>query len=334
MKIIRKKIAELSDSQIEKIDCFLTSHYCTVFHEPDFNKIVSDVFGTMFSYGLVYDDEGKLVALCPFHSMKDALLTRTYSNPALYDVRYGGWVYDENKISMLELLNKLTPFFGESLTYWSVPQIGSDAYQYIDKKTAFQTGIIDLSLSEDDILYKCVTRKRRETIRSSSRKGVVVEELRLTNIDVFIAQCDYLKTSVGLRAFPRDYFTKLLYKYHSKRKMAVFASGLGEHYLASGAIIGNKHLMHLWIAGKPKEIRTNVPRQDLLVWQAIKWAKEAGSRYFDLCVVESERLPNIAKFKLGFSKRTVPFYLHTRKSISYRLISRLQGCLASNSKRP
>ena len=85
-------------------------------------------------------------------------------------------------------------------------------------------------------------------------------------------------------------------------------------------------MMHLWVAGKPKEIFENVPRQDLLVWETIKWSKENGSKYFDLCVVESGRLPNIARFKLGFSKKIVPFYLYTKRNLAYRVISRLRRC--------
>jgi hypothetical protein len=326
MKIIRKKIQELPSFETAEIISFLDTNFSTVFHEPNFNKIVSEVFNTEFSYGLVYNSVRKLIALCPLHSIKDGSLMKTYSNPAIYDVRYGGWVYSRNEVSLLELIKHMKLSANEALTYWSVPQIDNNDYISIKNKKEFQTGIIDLTLSLDDILHKYISRKRRGAIRSASRKGVIVEKLNPQNLKIFIEQCNFLKSSVGLKPFPSDFFVKLFNHYYAKKKIAAFASKLDDNYLASGVIIGNKKMMHLWVAGKPKEIFENVPRQDLLVWETIKWSKENGSKYFDLCVVESGRLPNIARFKLGFSKKIVPFYLYTKRNLAYRVISRLRRC--------
>jgi hypothetical protein len=318
-----RKISELSSQQTEEIVCFLDSNHGTVFHEPDFNCIVSEVFKTQFSYQLVYNNDGELIALCPLHCVRDRCLSKTYSNPAIYGVPYGGWIYDRNAISLRKLIDQLNLSLNESLTYWSIPQIENNDYLPIENKIEFQTGIIDLTLSLDDILYKCVSRKKRETIRSASRKGVVVEQLSITNLDLFIEQCNFLKSSVGLRPFPNDYFAKLFECYYGQNKMAVFMSKLDNDYLASGMIIGNKNMTHLWIAGKPRKIPKGVPRQDLLIWEAVKWAKEKNCRYFDLCVVESKRLPDIARHKLGFSKSIVPFYLYTKRRFISIILSRI-----------
>lgn len=329
MDIVRKKIPELSSTEIGMINVLLERNFCTVFHEIDFNRIVSDVFGTEFSYNLAYDGAGRLIALCPLHSIRDGFLTKIYSNPASFDVRYGGWVFGKNEIALSDLMDRLDLSFNESLTYWSVPQVDSNDYSYLKNKTEFQTGVIDLSFSLDDILYKYVSRKRREAIRSASRKGVVVEKLDLDTLDIFIEQCNYLKTSIGGKSYPRDYFTRLYTTYSSKGQICVLASKIDNQYLASGMIIGNEKMMHLWIAGKPKETNLSVPRQDLLVWEAIKWSKGIGCKYFDLCVIEAVRLPSIAKFKFGFSKQIVPFYLYTRRNFWYRILSRSRQILGS-----
>lgn len=325
--VVRKKVRELSSTDITMINALLETNLCTVFHEINFNRIVSEVFGTEFSYNLAYNGDGRLIALCPLHSTRDGFLTKTYSNPASYDVRYGGWVFNKNEIALPDLMARLDLSFNESLTYWSVPQIESNDYRYLKNSKEFQTGIIDLSFSLDDILYKYVSRKRREAIRSASRKGVVVVHLDSSNLDIFIEQCSYLKTSIGGSSFPREYFVKLLEHYKNKNQICMLASKIENVYLATGVIIGNRKMTHLWIAGKPKEVSISVPRQDLLVWEAIKWSKGIGSRYFDLCVIESVRLPSIAKFKFGFSKQIVPFYLYSKRNFGYRILSRSQRIL-------
>jgi hypothetical protein len=329
MIIESKKLVDLTSSDIEEIQGFLKSNFCTVFHEPEFNRIVSTVFGTDFSYRLVYNSDRKIIALCPLHSVKEGLLSRTYSNPAIYDVRYGGWAYDRKKVSIAELMAQLRVTVWDSLVYWSVPQVNGDDYTFMTGKRRFETGIIDLSLSVDDILHKCISRKRRETIRSAMRKGVIVEKLNHSNLSTFVEQCSYLKESVGLKSLPSDFFISLFEQYAPHNKIAVFASVLNGEHLATGMVVGNRHMIHLWVAGKPKTISQNVPRQDLLVMETIKWAKETGSRYYDLCVLESERLPTIARFKLGFSKQIVPFYCITGKGFGHRIISRARKVLGA-----
>jgi len=200
---------------------------------------------------------------------------------------------------------------------------GND-YSAVDNKTEFGTPIIDLTLSLDEILHQCVGRKRRQSIRSAHRKGVTVEELNLDNLIIFIEQCSFLKESVGFKPFPAAYFTKLFEHYYAKRQIAAFASKFANDYLASGLIIGNKQMIHLWVAGKPRERNVNVPRQDLLVWETIKWAKQYAYRYYDLCYIDQEKQQDIARFKLGFSKKIVPFYLCTAKNLLYRVVSRFR----------
>jgi hypothetical protein len=306
------------------IDELLTANFCTIFHEIDFNRVLSEVFGTDFSYCLAYNDEGRLIAVCPLHSTRQGLVTRTYSNPAMYDAMYGGWVCNRNEISLVELIKQLHLSLNESLTYSSVPQVNCNDYDNIAEKRELQTCVIDLTMSLEEILNSCLARKTRETVRSASRKGVVIERLDTGTLNTFVEQCANLKSSVGLKPFPSNYFVSLFHHYHARNKIAAFVAKLDGDSLASGMVIGNTHVMHLWVAGKPKRIPKNVPRQDLLVWEAVKWAKEQGSRYFDLCVVDEEKLPRIAKFKLGFSRNIVPFYCINKKSLSSRVLARIE----------
>ena len=324
MRVVRKKLSDLSSDEIQQIEHFLENNYCTVFHEMKFNKIIEEIFKTEFSYYIAYSNDGRLIALCPSHSIKDGLLTMNYSNPAMYEVPYGGWVYDRNETSLLELMNQMKLPFNEALTYWSFPQIDSNNYIQVNKKIRFQTAIIDLTLSIDDIRYKYVSRNTRHNINRASRKGIEIEELNPNNFDIFTTLCNSLKDSVGLKTHPSDYYKKVFNYYYAKNSTSAFVSILNGKYISSIMTIGNKKMMHAWVAGRVKNLPKHLCQNHFLLWETIKWAKKSGSRYYDLCIVEPERLPNIANFKLGFSREMVPFYCITRRNLLYRLLSRVR----------
>ncbi len=326
MRIVRKRLCDLSSNDIEEIGSFLNSHLSTVFHEPDFNKIVEEAFNTEFSYYLAYNDKGELIALCPQHSIKNGILTRTYSNPAIYEVPYGGWIYDITKVSFPKLINQKRISFNESLTYWSIPQIVNDDYKELQQKRIFQTAIIDLNLSEDAIFDNCLSANKRSRIRRAMRKGVCVKMGGIEYFEEFYKTFIAMKGKTGLTKYPKEYYQKIIEHYSHTNKCKIFLSEIN-HTLLSGIVtIGNKYLIHYWLGGM-LDINKNLYQNDYIHWEAIKWAKESGSRYYDLCVVEPERLPNIARFKLGFSKRIVPFYCITKRKIGYRAISRIKRCL-------
>ena len=185
MNVIQTNLSELSAFEIEKILSFLESNFSTIFHEPHFNKVVSEVFGTEFSYKLAYNNDGRLTALCPLHSVKKGLLKMTYSNPAIYSVPYGGWVYDKNEVTIPELLQEMDLSYNESLAYQSIPQIERNDYTLIKNKREFQTGVIDLTLPLKDILQQYISKKRRQAITRSSSQGIWVETLVPSNLNIF-----------------------------------------------------------------------------------------------------------------------------------------------------
>jgi hypothetical protein len=327
MKTVRKRLSDIKGIESEAICSFLNSHFSTVFHEPAFNRIFSEVFGTEFSYYVAYDSEENMIGLCPVHSIRKGALRLLYSGLAQYDVPYGGWIYDGQAVHLGELLESMKFSFNEALAYWSIPQLQTGDYTSIVGKREFQTGIIDLAPPLEEILRNNIERQRRQDIRRAARKGVVVEELGGGTVSVFLEQCRHLKEFIGAAPFPDSFFAKLFDQYHDSGRIIALATKLNEQYLGSGVLIGNRHMTHLWIAGKPKDPSPNAPRQELLLWESIKWAKQAGSRYYDLCVVESERLPSIAQFKLSFSKNLVPFFHFTNRNLGYRIISRMQKWL-------
>lgn len=322
---IRKKLSYLSQSEIEEIKSFLDANFSTVFHEPDFNMIVEEVFNTEFSYNLLYNKKGRLIALCPLHSIKDRLLRMTYSNPAIYEVPYGGWVYDINEVSLLDLINQVKLSISEALSYTSSPLMGEEDYSHLEKKIRFQTAIIDLSMSESNIWQNSINSKKRNKIKKAQKNNILIEKFDYTGFDDYYQLMKETYQFAGLKTNPREYYIKILKTYFQNNKSIIFLAKKNSNLLSGNILLRNKHICHYWLSAR-KRGAENLGQGELLQWEAIKWAKKTGSGFYDLCVVEPERLPDIARFKLGFSKHIVPFYHITKRKLSYRIISMIQRC--------
>ena len=320
MRVVRKYISKIGDKERQEISDLIENNIGLIFHEIEFNQIVSDIFQTELSYYVAYSDLDKIVGCCPLHSIKNKLVKHTYSNPSIFEIPYGGWVFDKTHIQLGQLLEKTKPSLNESLFYWSTIQIENNDYKDIKFEKSnkynpreFLTAIIDLHQPEDDIINRSVSQNTRHNIKRASKKGVTVEEITPENYSVFINSVNSLREKLGLKKVKKDLYFELVKHYYKRNKIKILAAKYENEYLSAVMNIGNKNVTHAWIAGRASDIPNNLYQNELLWWESIKWAKKNGSRYYDLCVIEKERLPNIAQFKMGFSKNLVPFYYIIKK---------------------
>ena len=325
MRIFRKNISEIDENQRKDINQFIEENNGLIFYETKFNEIVSESFNTELSYLFAYKNGG-LVGICPIHTIKKGFLKLTYSNPAIFEVPYGGWVFDNKQVSIQHLLNQTKPSFNEHLTYWSNIQIKEDSNEYDNLNfSSHKTAVIDLSSDEDTIWKEIINSKRRNMIRKALKSEVKIRSYDAEGFESYYPLMADMHDKANLETKPVSYYKNLLYHYFAKKQAAIFLAGINSEAISGVILIGNKYIMHYW-QGASRRAAPNFGQNELLQWEAIKWAKHNGSKYYDLCVVEQERLPNIATFKLGFSKNIVPFYHLSRRPISFRIISRLQRC--------
>jgi hypothetical protein len=323
MKLMRKNLLELSSGQLREITSFLDSSFCTIFHEPDFNRVVSEIFDTKFSYGMVYDRDGRLTALCPYHSKRQGLSTMTFSNPAMYGLPYGGWVSKSKEVSVAELFERTRLSTTEALTYWSMPQIVGNDYEKVRNARNFQTAIIDLGKDVDFIWNNVINSKRRNMIRKARNNNVLIASVGHSGLKTYFQLTKATHWGVGYDSRMEEYYSRVLDIYIPKKQAIILLAKSNAITVSGIVLLKNRHICHYWIGASEKPV-SNLGQGELLQWEAIRWAKNSGSRYYDLCVIESERLPNIALFKLGFSRHIVPFYCITKRTIAFRILSRMQ----------
>jgi hypothetical protein len=321
LKIIRQNISQLSAKKKKQIDEFVEDNNGLIFHETKFNEIASQTFNTKLAYFLAYE-EMRLVGICPIHSIKKGILTITYSNNGSFEIPYGGWVFDAKCTSFQSLWNgtSMNPF--ESFIYSS--SFLDDIPEKIKKVSKkLQTGLVDLGISEEELFNKVVHSKRRNKIRKAEKSGVVIKKHGQEGLPIYYNLMRDMRKKAGLKEKPFAYYEKILKAYVPEKAMVSIAY-LEDKPLAGVMILGNKNVMHYWQGASTSDF-PNLGQGEMLQWDAIKWAKNAGAKYYDLCVIEPERLPHIAHFKMGFSKELVPFYCISKKSFLFRVINRMQN---------
>ncbi len=324
MKIVRTTISDLTEEKQKSINEFIEKNCGLVFHEPDFNKIVSEFSGSQFNYLLAYDSYGEMIGICPVHTLKRGFLKFSYSNPTSFEVPYGGWVFNKNRTNIKELIKNMKLSPNESLTYCSNIQIHGDDYKNISNYHSIprQTAVIDLSLREQTIWNDVIHSKRRNMIRKALKSGLKIKIFGPEGFDIYYKLMVDTHQRIGFKSMPKDYYFRIFDLYFKKKKAAIFIAEKSGQAIAGLVLIGNRNVMHYWQGASKGEV-PNLGQGELLQWETIRWAKNNECCYYDLCIVEPKRLPNIAKFKLGFSRELIKTIEFVIKPVVFRMFNKL-----------
>jgi lipid II:glycine glycyltransferase (peptidoglycan interpeptide bridge formation enzyme) len=330
MKVIRKYLDEFSQSEKKEIDSFIELNDGLIFHETKFNEIASEIFKTSCFYFIGYIGN-EIVGICPAHIVNDGVLRLIFSNMSNHEIPYGGWIYNENKISIKSLLNKTKLYYNECLIYSSNIQKDKNDYEKIGFSDLIKlnTVILNLSQSIDELYLSSLKQKQRNKIKRAQKLGIVVEIIPNKDIELFINLSYELKEKVGLPVGLPEFYRKVMEVYFEENKIVCLAAKYCGEYISSMILVANKNYTIAWVAGRKVEIPNNLYQNELLLWESIVWAKKYGSNYFDLCGLDELKLPQLARIKLSFSKEIVPFYCINKRTFVFRVINRLQKSLTN-----
>jgi lipid II:glycine glycyltransferase (peptidoglycan interpeptide bridge formation enzyme) len=176
--------------------------------------------------------------------------------------------------------------------------------------------LLDLSKSEDDLL-KAMHEKTRYNIRLAGRKAL---RLAISNQQPAISHDNFenfwrlMRETAkrdGIRLHPKTYYQKMgevLSGANSNVKYLISNIQYQKEWLAAGVFIGFGDTFTYVHGGSSSEHR-ELMAPYLMHWEAIKFAKNAGYRYYDFGGVNPEDATNqdfrpkwagITRFKRGF----------------------------------
>jgi hypothetical protein len=294
----------------------------SVFQTVEFNRIVEEVFSTRLRF-VIAEKDGEIMGVCPIHVVRENWLRSSlHASPRMYEVPYGGWVLRDRALEV-RLARMLPIGLTQEVLYWSLPVVGPDGWQAAPSATRFETLMIDLTRTNEDIFRHSVDGKRRNMIRKAGRSNVEIVEGGTEDIETFYeGLLKPTNSTAGIPVHPKSYYAKVLQHYGSTQLLKFFLAKHQGVFQAAVLVVCNKWFAHYWIGAKA-EGTENLGQGELLQWHAIQWAKAQGCLYYDLCGYEPERLPQIAEFKADFSRTVVPFYLLVKRRIGYRIAYRL-----------
>ena len=322
----------LADNEIiSSIDAWLAKcPAATIYHTTEWNLIVRDVFGTTCRYFLAYN-QGNLVGVLPCHFVRPGRwVTICYSPPRTYEVSYGGPV--ATGVQYAQVCKNLVKTaahakIGAVVSIFNSPQNTEWATLTGWKKvTPFESAYVDLEPPLDEIWSSSLNGNRRNMIRKAGKKGVEVRDLGLDGLDQYYDLVEQMAERAGLRLQPKSYYLRILDTFGPRDQARLYLAFHDDVALAGGIFLRYQKMCYYWVGATGSRSK-NLGQGELLQWQVIQWAKEAGCRWYDLVGVERERLPHIARFKLGFTNHIVTFHHVGYATTLSRVIRRIEHTL-------
>lgn len=236
-------------------------------------------------------------------------------------INRGPLLFDDDSNNYLELkLQALKILMAEARRRrWWVIQIAPEICDSYDacvglqklglrkqKKTAWASSLIDLSLSIDD-LYSNLNRRWKRSLSKASKLGVIVKSTELTEVRLAEVLKSYsvLQTKNQFVGIDGKLIMELSKLRSPEWNFNLFVAelvieGLPTEEVGYRVTIRNgNNVLDFLVSTSPKG--RNLEASSALYWQAIVQAKLSGCRWFDVGGLNDETPKGIADFKQGLN---------------------------------
>lgn len=181
------------------------------------------------------------------------------------------------------------------------------------------TLVIDLSQELDAILAG-MRSTTRYNIRLAGRKGVTVREASRQELGIFHETLLATSDRKNIKEYPLQYWETFYDAFAPRGLSQIFFSEYQGEIISSLLLVSFGDTV-LYKKGGWMGIHKNLHANDLLQWEAIRWSKQRGYRYYDFegispdaakSIAETGRIAEtnegtVASFKFGFGGQ-VTFY--------------------------
>jgi lipid II:glycine glycyltransferase (peptidoglycan interpeptide bridge formation enzyme) len=243
-----------------------------------------------------------------------------------------GFPRNEKPFVLRELALKLKPFLARNaaLIRFEPPWFAEDAeFALRNEDAAFlssgfkrsaavvqppDTALVSLELSHEEILA-AMKPKWRYNISLSEKKGVTVEDADVQGLEIFYRLMRETAARDGIALRGIDYYKTLFdvcEKYPGKNgrsPLRLYTAYHEEDALAAIAVLfWGKNATYLY--GASSNIKRNLMAAYALQWKAMKDAKDAGCKQYDLFGMPPDGDPNhpmagLYRFKTGFGGKII-----------------------------
>lgn len=306
-----------------------SSKHGNIFHTWEWLSALSRFLNIHFEPLIVYKNENPL-AIYPFFIMKKGFFTFALSPPIGGILNYLGPVikdYDtmrlEKKTSVYLEVQKEIDEYLFSTKKCSLIRIRS-APDLLDPRPLRWNGYqLDpfftyrINLKEGaDTIFQSFDKKLRYGITKTEKDGVTVED---GNIDDLLFVFEKVNTRFieqgysthDYAAYIRDIFGSLY-----PQNMKIFIARYNDEKISGMIVPYFKNIAYIW-HGIPKSSIPGISPNDLLIWEAIKWADQTGLDYLEN--IDAGVDIRLSRFKAKFNPELTPWYSALKyRSTAYR----------------
>ena len=308
-----------NEDQVKKISELIEIQDGSIFHEVDLNRIVENTFQTQLYY--LVNNPKEISCFSPVHITKNKYGLKRYHFKPLYDIPYTGFV----GIEEIDI-EKISVGLFESVKYTGFPYVKDRTHKYNDSLTFGETCMVDLSLDEDEIFSK-MSHSKRKNIRKAIKNGIEVKKFYSENgMNIFWPILEQLHNALGPNDLTLDYYKKIFQKYGDSKQVCLLIAYKEKMPISGLFILGNKNYMHCYKAASLFDVKRE-GQGELLHWEAIKYSKSFGIKYFDLGNLNKEKLPGIYGFKTGISNNIFTYPIYSKNKLGYQIINRIKDLI-------
>lgn len=190
-----------------------------------------------------------------------------------------------------------------------------DVQPFIWKKfkvTPYFTYIIDLA-NTVDILWKKMSGERRKNVSKGIKDGLMTRSIDDLGVIKTLVMKSFKRQ--GKRPYER-YLDRIFFDFATKDNSFAFATFAGDVPIASVFCVYDRNSAY-YLAGGFDSERKHHGAGAMAMWEAIKFAKNLGLRFFDF---EGSMSPQIEKYFRGFGGSLTPYYQINKAKLPLEVI--------------
>lgn len=311
LEVQYSKFHDLNRNDINDINYVLTNSVnSTIFHTIEWSKILEQQFGINESILIarINDDP---IGIYKFGTAKFYKIYSMLTSPvAGLETVYGGPVAvkghdlvirdlvrsaEQHAIIPLELSIQCPINYKINLFL-------SMGYKY----DILYTSILDLNKTEEN-LWNGIDRKTRNLVRKAMKNGVNIIEGNLSDVPCYYNMILSTFNRAGIGHLPQGFYEKVISNLKPLDMAKMFLAEYEGTVIGGAIFLCYRNTIYYWHGASYKEY-WDLAANNLIQWEIIKWGHTRGYRYYDLVRIEEDRLPGIAKFKMGWGGDRVEFY--------------------------
>jgi len=286
----------------------------SIFQDVTFNEIISSHFETELFY--LVDNPNNISSFSPVHVEKIKYGMNIYHFCPEIDIPYAGFVGGNELI-----YNDFSTGLFESIIYKGFPYEKEINIKSVNVKIG-ETSMVDLN--EDDIFDNVIQSRRRNMIRKAIKHDINIKSFTDTQgLNEFWPILEQLHIKLGYSSLTYDYYNDIITEFGPKKEAFILIAYRDNKAISGVLIVGNQNYMHYY-KGASLHDAGNCGHSELLHWESIKLSKFLGCKYYDLCNLNKNELPEIYQFKTGISKDIYQYPYFYNSSFPLKIVNRIK----------